>query len=288
MWGAIAGAGLQLAGNIFSGIQGARLGKKQMGLGQDMIDEAQKLSAAYQRPEMQTPEAIRMMMELSQGRQFQNLPGMNIAQNQLGQSTASGMSAINEMSSGSEGIGAIANLYANQMRGGQDLAMKNAQYQDQNQQQYLGALEGLGNWQQKAWQWNKADPYLMAQEKAAQLEMMGRQGQWEGMKNKMGSWGETFAGAGRSLGNSLIGMDARMRAYHNDPFIKGCLKQLEKVVSCAKPYIAISPSSDIGKCKFDIDEGSKKSIQYWKDKIEDYVSYEYSDLITKTSKKIFK
>lgn len=199
--GGLLGAGLGLAGNIFSGIQGARLGRKQMGLGQDMIDEAQKLSAAYQRPEMQTPEAINMMMQLSQGRQYQNLPGMNIAQNQLGQSTASGLNAINEMSSGAEGIGAIANLYSNQMKGQQNLAMQNAQYQDQNQQQYLGALNDLGNWQQKAWQWNKADPYLMAQEKASQLEMMGRQGQWEGLKNKMGSWAETFKGAGGFLGN---------------------------------------------------------------------------------------
>lgn len=203
-WGAVIGGGLDLAGNILGGIMGNRMGKKQISLGNDMISEAQKLSAAYQRPEMQTPEAINMMMQLSQGRQYQNLPGMNMAQNQLGQSTASGMSAINEMSSGSEGIGAIANLYANQMKGQQNLAIQNAQYQDQNQQQYLGALEGLGNWQQKAWQWNKADPYLMAQEKAAQLEMMGRQGAWEGLKNKMGSWAETFKGAGNSLGNMAM------------------------------------------------------------------------------------
>jgi hypothetical protein len=63
----------------------------------------------------------------------------------------------------------------------------------------MGALEGLGNWQQQAWQWNEADPYLQAQQKAAQLEMMGRQGQWEGMKNKMGSWAESFKGMGSAL-----------------------------------------------------------------------------------------
>jgi hypothetical protein len=57
-------------GNLAAGIQGARMGKKQMSMGADMISEAQGLSAANPRPEMMTPEAIKMMMEMSQGRQF--------------------------------------------------------------------------------------------------------------------------------------------------------------------------------------------------------------------------
>jgi hypothetical protein len=190
------GAGLGFLGNLGSTIQGNRMGKKQMAMGQQMIDEAAALSAAYQRPDMETPEAINRMMQMAQGRQYQNMPGMNLAENKLGVTTAQGMSAIGDMSSGAEGIGAIANLYANQMGGQQNLAFQNAQYQDKNQQQYMGALEGLGNLQQQQWQWNEADPYIQAQQKAAQLDTMGRQGQWEGMKNKMGSWANTFQGLG--------------------------------------------------------------------------------------------
>jgi hypothetical protein len=186
-------------GNLAAGIQGARMGKKQMSMGADMISEAQGLSAANPRPEMMTPEAIKMMMEMSQGRQFQNMPGMSMMQNQLGQATSQGLGAMEKMGSGAEAFGGLAQLYGNQMQQGQNIALNNAEYKDRNQQQYMGALEGLGNWQQQAWQWNEADPYLQAQQKAAQLEMMGRQGQWEGMKNKMGSWAESFKGMGSAL-----------------------------------------------------------------------------------------
>lgn len=193
-------------GNIASGWQGARLGKKQMGLGQEMIDEAQKISADNPRPEMMTPDAINMMVAMAQGRQFQNMPGYDMAQNQLGEATASGMSAINNMASGAEGIGALANLYANQMGEGRNLAISNAEFQSNAQKDYMGALGDLGNWQQQAWQWNEADPYLQAQQKAAQLEQMGRQGQWEGMKTKMGSWANSFQGIGSALDEGVTSL----------------------------------------------------------------------------------
>jgi hypothetical protein len=200
---ALAGAGVKLAGNIFSGIQGARLGKKQMGMGQDMISEAQELSASYDRPEYQTPEAIQRMMAISQGRQYQNMPGLSQMQNQINQATAGGVNAMQEMGTGSEAFGGVADLYANQMNQQRQTSMQNAQYRDQAQQQYMGDLEGLGEWQNQAWKWNEADPYMQAQQKASQLEMMGRQAQWEGMKNKMGSWAETFQGAGGALGEGI-------------------------------------------------------------------------------------
>lgn len=186
-------------GNIGAGIQGSRMGKKQMELGQGMVKEGQALSAAYQRPEMQTPQAIQMMMDMSRGRQFQNMPGMTTMQNQIDKATAGGVSSIERMGVGSEGMGAIADIYANQLQGQANLGAQNAMYQDQNQQQYMGDLEGLGDWQQQAWGWNKADPYLNAQNKAAQLETQGRMGEWEGLKNKMGSWATSFQGMGGAL-----------------------------------------------------------------------------------------
>lgn len=186
-------------GNIGAGIQGSRMGKKQMELGQGMMDQASQLSQSFQRPDMQTPEAIKMMMDISQGRQFQNMPGNTAMQNQINQATAGGVNAMKQMGTGSEAFGGIAQLYANQMQGQQNLGIQNAQFQDQAQNQYMQNLQGLGEWQQQAWNWNKADPYLQAQQKAAQLDTMGRQGQWEGLKNKMGSWAEAFQGAGGAL-----------------------------------------------------------------------------------------
>ncbi len=186
-------------GNLGAGIQGARLGKKQMQLGKEMMGEARSLSEAYKRPEMMTPQAIKMMMEMAKGRQFQDMPGMTIMQNQINKATAGGVSAMKEMGTGAEAFGGVADLYAKQMEAQAGLGVEGARFKDEAQQDYMGALEGLGQWEQQAWNWNKADPYLNAQQKAAQLEMMGRSGQWEGLKTKMGSWAESFKGMGSSL-----------------------------------------------------------------------------------------
>lgn len=186
-------------GNVASGIQGSRLGKKQMQMGQQMIDEAQDLSSSHLRPEMMTPQAIRMMAEMGRGRMFQNMPGFTNMQNQIDKATASGVTALEKMGTGAEAYGAVADLFGNAMSQKSNLATTNAQFRDRAEMDYMNILEGLGQWQQSAWEWNEADPYLAAQQKAAQLEMMGRQGEWEGLKTKMGSWAESFQGMGDSL-----------------------------------------------------------------------------------------
>jgi hypothetical protein len=186
-------------GNIGAGIQGSRLGKKQMQLGQGMIKEGQSLSAAYERPEMRTPQAIQMMMEMAKGGQFEQMPGMTTMQNQIAKATAGGVSAMERMGTGAEAFGGVADLYAKQMGTEAGLGVEGARFQTGRRDQYLGALEGLGQWEQQAWNWNQADPYLQAQQKAAQLEQAGRSGEWEGLKTKMGSWAESFKGMGGAL-----------------------------------------------------------------------------------------
>jgi len=186
-------------GNIGAGIQGSRLGKKQMRLGKEMMGEARDLSAAYERPEMRTPQAIQMMMSMAKGRQFQEMPGMSIMQNQIAKATAGGVSAMERGGTGAEAFGGVADLYAKQMETQAGLGVEGARFKDEAQRDYMGALEGLGEWEQQAWNWNKADPYLTAQQKAAQLEQAGRSGQWEGLKTKMGSWAESFKGMGGAL-----------------------------------------------------------------------------------------
>jgi hypothetical protein len=192
-----------LVGNVAGGIIGGSVGRKQQQEGQRMIAEAARLSAQYQRPEMQTPEGIQAMTRMAQGQMYQRMPGATQYENQIQGSTAAGMSAIQDMSAGSEGIGAIANLYGNQQNQMSNLAIQNANFQQQGQQNYMGALQGLGQWQQQAWQWNKADPYMMAQDKAAQLDQFGRMNQFQGYKTRAGAWAETAKGLGQSGGGLL-------------------------------------------------------------------------------------
>ena len=97
-------------GNLGAGIQGSRMGKKQMQLGQGMVDEGQSLSAAFKRPEMMTPQAIQMMMEMSSGRRFQEMPGMTTMRNQIEKATAGGVKAMERMGTGAEAFGGVADL----------------------------------------------------------------------------------------------------------------------------------------------------------------------------------
>lgn len=206
-------------GNLIAGRQGAKLGKKQMGLGQQMIDEAQALSAAYERPElsierMMTPEAINAMTSLAYGRQYKDMPGMTMAQNRIGETTASVLDAIKEMGIGSEGFGAVGDIYSKSLKEKSNLAIQNALFKDKAEQDYMGALQTLGEYEnknflfntdaaQKEFEWNQAMPYMNAQQKASMLETMGRQGQWEGLKTKMGSWAESFKGMGGALDQTV-------------------------------------------------------------------------------------
>jgi hypothetical protein len=201
--GGIVGSLFELGGNIAGSVVAGGIGRKQQKEGQSMISEAQKLSASYKRPEMLTPEAIQMMMRLAKGQMYQKLPGSTEYENQIQGATSAGMSAIEDMGAGSEGMGAIAGLYGNQMGQFQNLAAQNAGFQQQGQQNYMGALEGLGDWQQQQWKWNKADPYIMAQQKASQLETAGRMNQFQGYKTRAGAWAEGLKGAGSTIGGMI-------------------------------------------------------------------------------------
>jgi hypothetical protein len=210
------------AGNLLAGRQGSKLGKKQMELGQGMIDEAQALSAAYERPElainrMTTPESINQMVELTKQRQYSEMPGYSQAQNQIGQSSAQTLRALSEMGSGAETLGAVGDIYSQNLAANRDLAVSNTMFKDQAEKDYLNALGLLGQQENqnflfnteagmKEFDWNKAQPYANAQNKAAMLEAMGRSGQWEGLKTKMGSWAETFSGAGSELDSMFSGV----------------------------------------------------------------------------------
>jgi hypothetical protein len=197
------GAALGLGGNLIGSLIAGGIGRKQQNEGSRMIAEAQRLSESYQRPEMSTPEAITQMVNMARGQMYQRLPGADMYANQIGGTTAAGLSAIQGMGAGSEGIGALAGLYGGQMSALQGLAGQEANFRAQGQQNYMSALQGLGDYQQQNWQWNQADPYLQAQQKAAMLDAYGRMNQMEGYINRAGVWAEAAKGFGETGGDAI-------------------------------------------------------------------------------------
>lgn len=206
-WGALIDEILGIVGLVGSAFVGTELGNKQAGLGRDMRKEGAELSERFPRPDMDTPEAYQSMMRMAKGRMHQRMPGAQEYENQINESTASGLNALKEMGTGAEAYGGVAELYGKSMGLNRDLKIDEARYRDEAKLGYMGALEGLGNWQRQSWQWNEAEPYLVAQEKAAMLDTMGRTAEWEGLKTKYGVVAESWAGLGSSdMGSSIAGM----------------------------------------------------------------------------------
>ena len=180
--------------------------KKQKELSQEMIREGRRLSEQYERPEFEIPTAVEQQMRGLQGRQYQQLPGYQMAQNQMQQSLAQGTRAAERMGTGSEAFGALAGMYGQNLQQQRTLQQQQAAYQDRAQMDYLSGLGQLGNWQHQGWQWDVANPYLQAQQKAAQLEMMGRQGEYAGIGAMGGAMSSAITGGGQGVTNILAGL----------------------------------------------------------------------------------
>jgi hypothetical protein len=204
-WDLIA-AGAEDMWNLAGGLWARDAAKKQMEYSQQMMREGQELSAAYERPGFEIPQAIQQQQRGLQGRQYQQMPGMQMAQNRMGQAFTQGLGSAERRGGGAEAYGAASQMYGQNLMAGNQLAGQQAQYTDQAQQQYLAGLGGLGQWQQQEWQWDKANPYLAAQQKAAQMEMMGRQGEFAGIGAMGGSMSAALTATGVSGTTGLAGM----------------------------------------------------------------------------------
>lgn len=69
---------------------------------------------------------------------------------------------------------------------------------------------------------------------------------------------------------------ARMEEYKSDPYIKGCMYWLEKIITIAKPIIRISPRPH--ESVFEIDPEYKEAIRLWKERITDHIKSHYPEI----------
>lgn len=81
---------------------------------------------------------------------------------------------------------------------------------------------------------------------------------------------------------SIHEKEQRIRQYKSDENIKMFQEIISKVLILAKPKIIVC-IGDPDKSIFDIDEDSKVVVEYWKQKMEEYILINYPDIITTTS-----
>ena len=155
---------------LVAGLLGAAPGiaKSIFGVGQGL--RARDL-AKMERPTMPMPSGMeellanaRMMAGLRE------LPGQGRMEQKIASSTAGALSQAKELSdSPATTLGALADVYGQQMGNYADLEQAAAQYWAGNQQQLQGALGQYANWQDKLWQWNEGMPYLQQMDAARRL-----------------------------------------------------------------------------------------------------------------------
>lgn len=169
--------------SIFQGIVG---GKQLM--------DAKQIESQNKRPTAEVAPSIQDLVGYSKGLTLsQDIPGGTIARDEIKAATAAGMRAASELGSGAEAYGMLGNLVGREQNQFSELAKLTAQQVAGYQGDYMNALGQKANEENRVWEWNKAQPYLMAAATARELRDSGLKNINSGLKNVFGTTAETIA-----------------------------------------------------------------------------------------------
>ena len=119
--------------------------------------QAQLKKLQEERPEYDIPGSIQAQLELLRRKSQQGLPGEDLIAGQIQQGTAQGITASREAAtSAADLLGATTKLYSNQTQSMTNLGIESARARSQNEFAYAQGLGTMGQYEDKAWNWNKA------------------------------------------------------------------------------------------------------------------------------------
>jgi len=181
----------------------------------DAQDDLDKL--LRDRPEYEIPEEIRAMVDMyKRGAESTRLPGQDIYEEQIYGSTAQGISASREAAtSASDVLGATTSLYGQQTGALSELQIAAAKKQQEQEQKYAQSLETLGQYQDKAWNWNVATPYQFDLQRASNEMELGYE-MWSEGKDLIVQSGEMAAGSGGSSDGGSSGANISSMSSSSD------------------------------------------------------------------------
>jgi hypothetical protein len=136
-----------------------------------------KAQSFFEQNKYQIPEEAKAALGISQ-RQASGiaLPGQDIAEGKLGQSTAQGIQAARQSATTpSQILASVTGLYGQQMANQQNLALQAAQNYQARQSQLQNQLQNMAQYENQKWQYNILAPYQQQLNTAAQLQGMGAQ-----------------------------------------------------------------------------------------------------------------
>jgi len=181
-------------------------GNRQRKKGLERQREAQAMWA--HRPQMEVPESVNEMVNMYRqmaGRD--RLAGQDITEGNIRSQTATGIDAIKSMQSGAGGLGAVTQMVAGQQDKFSDLGVSVQEMVERSQGRMAGALGQKGEFEQRAWEWNKATPwqtrYADAYGEGQAREGAGIQNIWSGISGVGEAASDMFMGAAGGKGGGL-------------------------------------------------------------------------------------
>lgn len=174
---------LNLIPSIFQSIIGGR-----------QLSQANKIEANNIRPNAEIAPSVNKLVNYSYGQTVgQDIPGGEMARNEIKGATASGMRAASELGSGAEAYGMLGQLVGREQNAFSDIAKMTAQQVQGAKGQYMDALGMKAQEENRVWDWNKAEPYLEAARIAQQLRDSGTRNLYSGVSNAAGAGAEWAA-----------------------------------------------------------------------------------------------
>ena len=154
---------------------------------------ADELARNNVRPTLGIPESEQESLQSARNQaEMTRLPGQSATEGRLDQITADQVAMVERQGiGGPTSINAASRAYGMQQDKENELGIKAAEMNLRNQDILRNELDENAQWEQKAWDWNKGEPYLQKQQAISSLRGAQTANRNTAVKNLIGGLGNT-------------------------------------------------------------------------------------------------
>lgn len=207
--------GVQALSGLVSMISGIRSSKQQAAA-------ADKIEANNPRPVYKRPKEYGTALDITEQLAYSpNFAGRGYMEEQVGAGTANSIRAINEMGlGGAESAALMSNIFSQEQEGRQQIAAQGAEQQNQGIMQLLQMLGLGGEYSDREFDYNKAQPYEEGAAAASALRGASMANKDNAMRSGLNTatslgYGLMTSGLGKSTNTTGVSVNNVMDRYLN-------------------------------------------------------------------------
>lgn len=157
-------------------------------------DRADKLSKDLHRPDFEIPASEKAALASAKAQaEMTRLPNQSQIEGRLDRVSADKLSSVERLAeSPSAALNAAGSIYGQQMDKENELGIAAADMKLKNQEIYREYLDRMGEWENKKWSWDKAEPYLAKAKAIAALREAAIKNGSSGVSNIFGGLSNMF------------------------------------------------------------------------------------------------